>query len=131
MSKEQPTIGADVEVDLSSSTSVLIKLARDHPAIDFVIVSSEGSVDSKRLYLIQVSSSQYQHRPKERRLGAVNDNFSCLQNQTPYNYFRTMFQMRSAEVFYIYSTTCFIPFDSSFSTVQREKDSVYFHQLHF
>ena len=43
----QPTIGADVAVDLSSSTSVLIKLARDHPAIDLSLLEVRDLLTTK------------------------------------------------------------------------------------
>ncbi len=121
--KEQSIIGNPVEIDLSTRTCVLIKLARSHPAIDFIIYQSEGPVATRTLYFVQVSSSPYQARPKERKLSAVNNVYDTVSNVSVYNYYHSMFAIRGASVFYVYSSPVNIP---SFTTVQN---CVYFHKL--
>ncbi len=125
--KEQSVIGV-VEIDLSTRTCVLIKLARMHPAVDFIIYRSEGSVGTRTLYLVQVSSSPYQSRPKGKKLDAVHD-LSISTNISVYAHYHSMFKIKGAEVFYVYSSPANIPSNASFSTDPKEKNCVYFHQL--
>jgi hypothetical protein len=126
----QQEIGSVVSVPPGPTCS-LIKLAQRHPAIDFIIYSFRGSVASKVLYFVQVSSQTYQSRDKEKKLSAVTVPSPLLDNKSPYNFYRNYFNMNtSSEVYYIYSTTAVIPSDDTFSRNNRDKTSVYFHQLH-
>ena len=111
----------------SGPTCCLIKLAINHPAIDFIIYESKGPVGTRVLYFIQVSASNYQNRVK--KLSAVTDLSSELGNESPYKYYRAMFKVNSAEVFYIYSSPTPVPLTAAFSTDKRDKNRVYFHQL--
>ena len=108
----------------SGPTCCLIKLAINHPAIDFIIYESKGPVGTRVLYFIQVSASNYQNRTK--KLSAVTDLSSELGNESPYKYYRAMFQVNSAD-----SSPTPVPLNAAFSTDKRDKNSVYFHQLEY
>lgn len=123
---EQDCIGDVVTVSLSAATCCVIKLAKNHPAIDFIIYESKGPVRTKVLYFIQVSASRYQDRTK--KLSAVTD-FNSDLSGSPYKYYKDMFGVTTAEVYYIYSSPTAIPVNDSFSTSRKDKDCVYFHQL--
>lgn len=125
----QSTIGGDIPVSLADPTCCLVKLARNHPAIDFIIYQSNGSTSSKTLYFIQVSAQRYQER--ERKLKAVLELNSGLGEQSPYTYYKNLFHMPSSnnQIYYIFSTSTQIPLDTSFSTDKNDRNRVYFHHL--
>lgn len=85
---------------------VLIKLARSHPAIDFIIYGSEGPVSTRTLYSVQVSSSPYQSRPKDKKLSAVENVYDTVSNVSIYNYYHSMFGFRGTSVFLCVFISC-------------------------
>lgn len=110
---------------MTSPSCCLIKLAQNHPGIDFIIYEDKGPVSTKVLYFIQVSSQQYQNRTK--KLKAVSEPSSTLGEMSPYVYYRNAFGMGlSAEVFYIYSSPVQVPINDKFSTSKKDQNSVYF-----
>ncbi len=124
---EQVTIGAPVQLP-TGPTCCLIKLAPNHPAIDFIIYKNEGGVRTRVLYFIQISAQTYQSRQK--KFDAVLKLFDSLGKDSPYKFYRNMFNMnRSTEVYYIYSTPAPLPSDAAFTNCKKDKDRVYFHKL--
>ena len=125
---EQSTIGGNISVSLSDCTCCLVKLAHNHPAFDFIIYESNGSAGSKVLYFVQVSAQKYQHRGT--KLKAVLEQSSDLDNQSPYTYYKKLFNMpsSSSEIFYIFSTSTPIP-QTDVLTDKNDKNKIYFHHL--
>ena len=123
---EQGTIGGPIAVP-NEPTCCLIKLAPRHPAIDFIIYKSDGGVQTRVVYFIQVSSSTYQHRQK--KFGSVTEPYSDLEDKSPYEFYKKMFNMTSSEVYYIYSTPSPLPSNADFTRCKADKNRVYFHQL--
>ena len=76
-----------VLVNLHIQTCVLIKLARSHPSIDFIIYQSDGPIHTRRPYFVQVSSSPYQSRPKEKKISAVENKFGVLSDVSVYSHY--------------------------------------------
>ena len=126
---QQATIGQQIQLP-SGLTCCLIKLALNHPAIDFIIYKNLAGVQARVLYFVQVSTSTYQNREKEKKFKAVKESFDSLGGESPFTFYREMFGMtRSTEVYYIYSTSAPVPTNDSFSTIKQDKERVYFHQM--
>lgn len=69
----QPTAGYCPPTDtIGSSECLMIKLAENHYAIDFLILDcTVAGVKNRRLYFVQVSAQKYTHRPKKKRYSAM------------------------------------------------------------
>ena len=122
---EQDTIGSNFTIP-ASPTCCLVKLPHRHPAIDFIIYETKGSMSSITLYFIQVSANCYQERTT--KLHAVEELSCDLGNMPPYNYYK-QFQ-RSSEVYYIFSSPK-VPVNADFSREKKDQTRVYFHKLDF
>jgi len=76
---------------------VIIKLAQNHPAIDFLIINdSELGVGNRTLYLVQVSVQQYQKRSESGRYSAINQPFNTLSGETPMKFYKKGFGAKKA-----------------------------------
>ena len=122
----QQTIGQEVKTEEGKCS--LIKLAQNHFGIDFLIYNSKGTVPSRVLYFIQVSSSRYQDRPSDRKFSAVLQTTVTLANQSPYDYYMNMYKVKNNNAFYIYSSHV-IASSKSFSHDKNEQQRVFFHSL--
>ena len=122
----QQTIGQEVIAEEGECS--LIKLAHNHFGIDFLIYGSEGTVSSRVLYFIQVSSSRYQDRPSHSKFSAVLQTTVTLANQSPYDYYMNMYKVKNNNAFYIYSSHV-IASSKSFSHDKIEQQRVFFHSL--
>ena len=60
-----------------------------------------------------------------RSFKVLKDPFSTLENESTYAYYRKMFNIKTSEVYYIYSTSTALPSGSDFT----DKNRVYFHKL--
>ena len=125
--KVQGAIGDKIQFQDNTRTCELIKLGRGHPAIDFIVYECEGSVQSKTLFLIQVSAQKYQQRPSGKKLSAVTSKHprTCFSDITPFKYYKNMFRLPTNQIYFVYSS----PLVSKVSG--SEGNFVYFHTLNF
>lgn len=123
----QPAIGADVEA--SGNHCYLIKLAKSHFAVDYLILDrSQGSAASRALYFVQVSGQLYQAREQNHKFSAVKAPTSQLRGKSPFTYYCDKFSTRNG--YYVYSTPT-TPLNKCFSQDKQEQNRIYFHPLHF
>ena len=68
------------------NTCKLVKLAENHPAIDFIILYNPGGSKSKRLFFVQVSSRKYSERSIDSRYNSIHSKFkkSCFSDRNSF-----------------------------------------------
>ena len=83
---------------------LVIKLIIDHPAINFIAIHRRTSNNTQKMYIIQVSTQEYQQRPSENRMDAVKDLAVDLDNPSLVYFYADKFKVLSKFVFYTYAS---------------------------
>ena len=118
--QQQP---GDVLEPPQTGQCVLIKLAENHVAVDFLIVdATELGAASKKLFFVQVSVMQYQERSSEGKVAAIHQPSAHTHDQSPWDYYTNMLQCRKSNSYYVYAS----PAESTFS---KDRDTVYLINL--
>ena len=91
------------ETDMSNSCTV-IKLARSHVAVDFLIVVDSGAHSRRQLYFVQVSSVKYHQRNKEKRYIAISNTSAQLSNKSPLDFYSVKLSVQTTNCYFVYAT---------------------------
>ena len=111
--------------DSGTSTCLVVKLAQNHVAIDFLIVTNgpAGGIDSRKLYFVQVSLQRYEDRNSESKLAAISTTYTQLDGKSPISVYSHLFNTHKKNCYYVYASSA----KSSFSSI---KSTDKFYSLH-
>lgn len=113
----QPSYG---EVPQQFSGCLVVKLAQNHCAVDFLIVDSTPiGANNKRLYFVQVSAKAYTERATDDRYCAIERSFSQLNGKSPLNLYSQKLNIKKDNCYFLYATS------SSSTSVGSETERVY------
>ena len=121
----QPSYGS-IPTDFGNSYQhcLLVKLAENHVAVDFLLVDcTSGGVQGRKLYFVQVSVQAYESRHAERRCSAIEKSSPQLGNSPPTTFYSSKFNVKGNKCYYVYVSSA----TSSFASVTKreEKEKVY------
>lgn len=121
----QPEHGAIPDYQETAEGCLIMKLAENHCAIDFLILNSTSiGRRSRRLYFVQVSSSAYVDHAIEKRCSAIRKTFVQLKNMSPLSHYSEKLKVNERDCFFVYATS-----STSTSVGRSEAFDVYKVQL--
>ena len=97
---------------------LMIKLAIDHYAFDFMIVDCTGlGTMSRLIYFVQVSVQAYQNRKSNRKYSAIERASAHTSGRPPLNYYSSEFNVQLSNCFYVYASSAESSFGSDAENV--------------
>ena len=117
----------DQDIRVPDESVLVIKLILDHPAIDFIVIHRRTTNSTQKMYLIQVSTQEYQQRPSEGRMNAVKDLAVDRDHPPVLHFYADKFKVLPKFVFYVYASPI-IPLTSRGFTVS-DANRLHFAQL--
>ena len=109
---------ASVDLLIQDNGCTLVKLCREHVALDFLIITMHsdqlGGVASKKLYCVQVSQQIYQDLLPYKRFSAVTNPSAVLCDVAPLNYYCSKLGVQEDNAVYVYASGS-VPSDRRFS----------------
>ena len=107
-----------------SKSWCLVKLRKEHYAVDFLVIGDPHGTASKKLFFVQASVQKYQDRT-ERKLSSVYDE---IDGGSVLHFYSQKLDIRPNQCFYVYACPE-IPEDKRFSRQSMDQNKVYFLQV--
>lgn len=86
----------------TANHNTIVKLARTHAAVDFLIIRDSGSKSRRELYFVQVSAKKYQERPANDRLSALSRETEQLSGKSPRAFYSTKIDVDEYNCYFVY-----------------------------